>query len=418
MANWQGFYKLPWQERLQRAAQNKQLNQEQIKLMQDSYSQIGETQVENYLYNFGVPTGLLLELPVDEKIVTVPMATEEPSVIAAANNGAKMMRAGNGIKTEVMQRLIRGQVILVDVADQEALSHYVEKNQKQLLRIANDAHPSMERRGGGAKELLVEQLDETRTIVSILVDPKSAMGANIVNTMAEAVATIFRQQGYTVLMAILSNYSSEALVTVRVEIPVTALQSKDGLAGDIVADRIAQASAIEQLSSYRAVTSNKGLLNGIEAVVLASGNDTRAVNASLHAYASRNGKYQGLVTWSVRDDQLIGETTLPLVVGVVGGSIGIVPAVKLNHSIMGNPTVEELTGIIAGVGLAQNLAAIKALVSTGVQAGHMALQAKSLAVQVGAEPAEIDQLVEQLKKLPRFDATIATDLLAKLRMLK
>ena len=415
MANWQGFYKLSWQERLQRTIENKNLTADQAALITQHYDMVGEQQVENYLYNFGVPTGLLLELPVDGRLVTVPMSTEEPSVIAAANNGARMMRAGAGVQTVIESRLVRGQIILDNVADVVALQTYVETHLTQLLQVANDAHPSMAKRGGGAKALTVEVLDAQTAIVNVLVDPKAAMGANVVNTMSEAIASVLRQAGYEVLMAILSNFATESLVKAKVAVPVTALATKQGMSGADVAAKIAAASRIETLSPYRAVTSNKGMLNGIEAAVLASGNDTRAVNAALHAYAAQGGQYHGLPRWPVQGDELLGETTLPLILGVVGGSIGIVPAVKLNHVLMDNPTVNELTSTIAAVGLAQNLAAIRALVSTGIQAGHMALQAKSLALQVGATPAEVPALTAALQQAGKFNEATARELLAKLR---
>ena len=415
MANWQGFYKLSWQERLQRTIENKNLTADQAALITQHYDMVGEQQVENYLYNFGVPTGLLLELPVDGRLVTVPMSTEEPSVIAAANNGARMMRAGAGVQTVIESRLVRGQIILDNVAGVVALQTYVETHLTQLLQVANDAHPSMAKRGGGAKALTVEVLDAQTAIVNVLVDPKAAMGANVVNTMSEAIASVLRQAGYEVLMAILSNFATESLVKAKVAVPVTALATKQGMSGADVAAKIAAASRIETLSPYRAVTSNKGMLNGIEAAVLASGNDTRAVNAALHAYAAQGGQYHGLTRWTVQGDKLLGETTLPLILGVVGGSIGIVPAVKLNHALMDNPTVNELTSTIAAVGLAQNLAAIRALVSTGIQAGHMALQAKSLALQVGATPAEVPALTAALQQAGKFNEATARELLAKLR---
>ncbi len=172
---------------------------------------------------------------------------------------------------------------------------------------------------------------------------------------------------------------------------------------------------MEELSPHRAVTANKGILNGIEAVVLASGNDTRAVNAALHAYAAHNGQYSGLISWQVVDDQLIGRTVMPMSVGVVGGSIGIVPAVKLNHHIMDNPNAQQLASIIIATGLAQNLAALRALVSTGIQAGHMALQAKSLAIQVGAKDNEVDLLVARLNQSSQINASMAQQLLQEMR---
>jgi hydroxymethylglutaryl-CoA reductase len=233
--------------------------------------------------------------------------------------------------------------------------------------------------------------------------------------MAEAVAAELRRSGYNVLMAILSNYVTEALVKARVAIPFAALAGKEGMPAEEVASRIATASHIEDLSPYRAVTSNKGLMNGVEAVVLASGNDTRAVNASLHAFAAKGGQYKGLTQWRIEGNKLIGTTTLPLMLGVVGGSIGIVPAVKLNHQIMGNPTANELTSIVAAVALAQNLSAIRALVTSGIQSGHMALQAKSLALQVGATENEVPLLVEKLQKNKRFDMSTAAQLLQDIR---
>ncbi len=415
MTNWHSFYKRPWSERLTILTDNQNLTIDEQQLMQDQYDDIGAQQVENYIYNFGVPTGLLLQLPVDGQEFIVPMTTEEPSVIAAANNGARMMRQGSGVKTKRREHLMRGQIMLVNLSDMAKLQQFIQNQELQLLQIANDAHPSMAARGGGAKQLTIDVLDENTAAVNVLIDTKEAMGANTVNTMAEAVATQLRQQGYQVLMAILSNYGTEALVEAEVAIPVTALATKQGVSGQTIAEKIALASHLEELSPHRAVTSNKGILNGIEAVVLASGNDTRAVNAALHAYAAHTGQYSGLISWQVGHDQLVGRTVMPMSIGVVGGSIGIVPAVKLNHHIMGNPSAEQLAGIIIATGLAQNLAALRALVSTGIQAGHMALQAKSLAIQVGAMNDEVEQLVAQLNQTNQINAAMARQLLQKMR---
>lgn len=415
MTNWHSFYKRPWSERLTILTDNQNLTIDEQQLMQDQYDDIGAQQVENYIYNFGVPTGLLLQLPVDGQEFIVPMTTEEPSVIAAANNGARMMRQGSGVKTKRREHLMRGQIMLVNLSDMAKLQQFIQNQELQLLQIANDAHPSMAARGGGAKQLTIDVLDENTAAVNVLIDTKEAMGANTVNTMAEAVATQLRQQGYQVLMAILSNYGTEALVEAEVAIPVTALATKQGVSGQTIAEKIALASHLEELSPHRAVTSNKGILNGIEAVVLASGNDTRAVNAALHAYAAHTSQYSGLISWQVEHDQLVGRTVMPMSIGVVGGSIGIVPAVKLNHHIMGNPSAEQLAGIIIATGLAQNLAALRALVSTGIQAGHMALQAKSLAIQVGAMSDEVEQLVAQLNQTNQINAAMARQLLQKMR---
>lgn len=415
MSQWQGFYKLPWAERVAVTADNKQLTSDQVTLIEENYNAVGAQLVENYLYNFGVPTGLLLDLPIDGENVVVPMTTEEPSVIAAANNGAKMMRMGQGVQTDMPERLVRGQVILTDVADFDALAQWVASEEACLIDDINASRPSMVKRGGGLKKLTVQSLDETTAEVTLFVDTQAAMGANVVNSLSEAASRIFRSEGYDVLMGILSNYATESLVHAVVRIPVDALQAKDGTAGDIVAKKIEQASRIEQLTPYRAVTANKGIMNGVEAVALASGNDTRAINAALHAYASRDGQYRGLVNWFVDGDELVGETELPILVGVVGGSIGIVPAVQMNHALMDQPNVERLSSILAGVALAQNLAALRALVSTGIQAGHMALQGKSLALQVGASPEEVPQLAQALEQAGKFDEDTARNLLTTLR---
>ncbi len=413
--NWRGLHHLPWKKRLQATGDNCGLDDEQLAFIKAHYSSIGDQQVENYLYNFGVPTGLLVNLPVDHGLHVVTMATEEPSVIAAANNGARMMRYGDGVETSMEQRLVRGQIVVINIDDLKKLERFVSEHKEQLLKVANDSRPSMRKRGGGAVDLLFEPLDEKRAIVNLLINPKEAMGANVVNTMAEAVAHYLQNKGYEILMAILSNYATEAQVKGTVRIPFSALQTKDGLAGSVVARRIAEASYIETLSPYRAVTANKGILNGIEAVVLASGNDTRAVNAALHAHAASQGRYRGLIRWQVEGDALVGRTSLPMLVGSVGGSIGIVPAVKINRQIMGQPTANELTRLLVAVGLAQNLAALRALVTTGIQDGHMGLQAKSLALEVGAELTEVPVLVKRIKKAGHYDSAFVKQLLMELR---
>lgn len=414
--NWNGFYKLSWTERINALLLQKLITFPQAELMRANYDEIGNQQIENYLYSFGVPTGLLTDIVIDGVHRTIPMATEEPSVIAAANNGARMMNAGDGVQTEFETRLIRGQIVVTDLDDVDAFVALVGDNEPEILNLANQAHPSMAKRGGGAKGVVTELLDEQTVAVDILVDPCDAMGANVVNTMAEAVSASFREQGYDVLMGILSNYATEALITAKVSVPVDSLKTKQGTPGLTVAQRIEKASRVESLSPYRAVTANKGIMNGVEAVVLASGNDTRAVNAGFHAYAAQSGQYQGMVDWRVDETKthLLGAITMPAMVGVVGGSIGIVPAVKLNQTLMANPDAKQLSAYLAGVALAQNLAALRALVSSGIQAGHMALQAKSLAVQVGAKADEIPMIVQGLKTAGTINRVTAEKLLEEL----
>lgn len=415
MSKWSGFYHLDQADRISRLQENYQFDQNELELIREHYDPIGETQIENYIYHFGIPTGLVFNLKVNHKNRIVPMTTEEPSVIAAANHGAKMISAGTGVQTTRQQRLVLGQIIVTEIDDFKALQNFIQTNQVKILVIANDAHPSMLRRGGGAQKIKVTQLDVHTAEINLLIDPKAAMGANLTNTMIEAVAEFLQTAGYQTLMAILSNNAKYAVTDAKVSIPITALVGKLNLDGKTIARRIEQASQIEQISVNRAVTANKGILNGIEAIVLASGNDTRNVNAALHAFAARDGQYKGLIQWKVQDDQLIGKTSMPILVGIVGGSIGIVPLVQLNHRIMQNPTVEELTDLIISIGLAQNLAALRSLVTEGIQRGHMGLQAKSLAVQVGAIGAEVNQLVDLINESSIKDSQQAEKLLQEIR---
>ncbi|AEJ23653.1 3-hydroxy-3-methylglutaryl-coenzyme A reductase / 3-hydroxy-3-methylglutaryl-coenzyme Auctase [Weissella koreensis KACC 15510] len=415
MNKWSGFYHLDQAQRIRRLQEDYKFDQNELALFQAHYDLVGEAQVENYIYQFGVPTGLLFNLKVNQKDWIVPMATEEPSVIAAANYGAKMISAGTGIKTIRQQRLMMGQIILTEIDDFGSLQKFIETNQIKILEIANDAHPSMLKRGGGAQIVKLTKLDAQTAEINILVDPKAAMGANLTNTMVEAVADYLRKVGYQVLMAILSNNAKYAVTDAQVRIPFEALVGKSDLDGSTIAKKIVQANKIEQISVNRAVTANKGIMNGIEAIVLASGNDTRNVNAALHAFAARDGQYKGLIQWKVQDDQLVGTTSMPILVGIVGGSIGIVPLVQLNHKIMKNPTVEELTDLIVSVGIAQHLAALRSLVTEGIQRGHMGLQAKSLAVQVGAVGLEVNLLADLIKQSSIKDSQQAVKLLKRIR---
>lgn len=415
MGKWSGFYHLDQANRMKLLQSSYQFDQTEVALIQKHYDSIGETQIENYIYNFGIPTGLLFDLKVNQQNWVVPMTTEEPSVIAAANHGAKMIATGSGVKTTRKKRLMMGQIILTNVDDWDNLQNFIEINQIEILAVANAAHPSMLKRGGGAKQVICNSLGNQTMELNILIDPKAAMGANLTNTMVESVADFLRAAGYQVLMAILSNNAKYALTKAQVMIPVEALVGKLDIDGLTIAHKIEQASQIEQISVNRAVTANKGIMNGIEAVVLASGNDTRSVSAAVHAFAADQGRYRGLINWTVQNDQLVGTTVMPILVGMVGGSIGIVPLVQLNHKIMNHPSVEELTDIMVAVGMAQNLAALRSLVTEGIQRGHMALQAKTLAVQVGAKGDEVVSLTDLLKQSSIKDSQHASKLLQQIR---
>ena len=346
------------------------------------------------------------------------MVTEEPSVIAAASYAAKLITASGGFRTTIHNRQMIGQVILYDIVDLQKATETILTNQSHLLRIANDAHPSIVTRGGGARELWVEHLTDDNTVFLVVyfsVDTQEAMGANMVNTMAEALKTPLAEltRG-TVLMAILSNYATNSLVTATCQID-SQLLSTNYAEAETIAMRIAKASQIAQIDTYRATTHNKGIFNGIDALILASGNDWRAIEAGAHAFATRTGRYKGLSTWEYDKTQqkLIGTLTLPMPIGTKGGSIGLNPTVKIAHDMLGNPTAKELASIIVSLGLAQNLAALKALTGKGIQAGHMALQAKSLLLMVGAHAENIEILIPKLLAKPHLNLDSARQVLAE-----
>ena len=414
MSNWQhGFYKADPQMRRQRLAQGLHLPQSVTALLADHASALGNELVENYLTDYGLPEGVGLNLTVNGHEYVVPMVVEEPSVIAAASNGAKRVQSSGGFTAPHQHRELVGQVVLTDVADVSEKVAKLTAQRDHLLAVANAAHPSMQRRGGGAQSLTVRTPGDFVS-VDLGINVCQAMGANSVNTMAEAVGRELSAQGYHVLVAILSNLATNSLQTVSCDVDFNQLATKQ-LPGDRVAERIAKLSDLAQVDPYRAATHNKGIMNGIDAVMIASGNDWRAIESGAHAYATRDGHYRGLSTWTVRDGHLHGELTLPLPVGVVGGSIGLNPLTKANYQISKIQTAEELAAVTASIGLAQNLAALRALATTGIQAGHMKLQYRSLAVSVGATPAEVPLVVAQLAQQSHVDQETARQVLAKIR---
>lgn len=384
---------------------------------------IADHMIENQIGTYQLPLGLGFNLLVDQKSYTVPMATEEPSVIAAQSFAAKTIKASGGFTTKHESRLMIGQVAISHVIDSHDKKTAVIDQKDKLIAIANEAHPSIVKRGGGAVDIEVRIIEEKPTmhtprffVVHLLVDTQEAMGANMVNTMMEALkAPLEAITGGTVLMGILSNYALSSLVTTRCKIAPSFLKRGD-VDGDYVRDRIIEAGQFALVDPYRAVTHNKGIMNGIDAVVLATGNDTRAIASGIHAYAARTGQYQALTHWS-KDEagNLIGSMTLPLPIGSVGGSISIHPGATFNHGLLGNPDAKTLASIIASVGLAQNFAALRALVTEGIQRGHMSLQAKSLAMNAGAKGEEIDLLATRLKREKLMNLDVAKEKLEIIR---
>ncbi|KRN93650.1 hydroxymethylglutaryl-CoA reductase, degradative [Pediococcus stilesii] len=367
---------------------------------------VHQEQIENYLTDFSLPEGIGVNLKVNGKEYVVPMVTEEPSVIAAASNGAKIVSQAGGFIAQ-SQRLVIGQ-LLISKAGFEVIDEYVKINQEKLLEIANAAHPSMQKRGGGALKMSARRLDTNKTSVDLFVDTKEAMGANTLNSMLEALKVDFEKHVVDVDMAILSNLADQALTVVTCKVPTKSL-------GDELAQKIVLASEYAQVDPYRAATHNKGIMNGIDAVVIATGNDWRAVESGAHAYAARDGQYRGLSTWKISDDQLVGKIQLPLPVATVGGSIGINAMAQLNLKILGSPNAKRLAEIIGSVGLAQNFAALKAIVSEGIQRGHMRLQAKSLLLEHGAPNDKLSEAVELLVSGGQINAQNAKKVVEEIR---
>ena len=420
--SWNGFSKKSYHERLELLQAQALLSPErQASLEQDEQISVtvADQLSENVVGTFSLPYSLVPEVLVNGQEYTIPYVTEEPSVVAAASYASKIIKRAGGFTAQVHERQMIGQVALYQVADPEQAQEKITSKKAELLELANQAYPSIVKRGGGARDLHVEQIKgETDFLVVYLhVDTQEAMGANMLNTMLEALKPVVEElsQGQS-LMGILSNYATDSLVTTSCRIAFRYL-SRQKDQGREIAEKIALTSQFAQADPYRAATHNKGIFNGIDSILIATGNDWRAIEAGAHAFASRDGRYQGLSRWTLdlEREELVGEMTLPMPVATKGGSIGLNPRVALSHELLGNPSAKELAQLIVSIGLAQNFAALKALVSTGIQQGHMKLQAKSLALLAGASESEVAPLVERLIADKTFNLETAQRYLKNLR---
>ncbi|KAA9300473.1 MULTISPECIES: hydroxymethylglutaryl-CoA reductase, degradative [Aerococcus] len=436
---WRHFHKKDLQERWQVLEEAGILSPESYQALtggQGLSLEMADQMIENVITTYQIPMGLSLNLTVNDKAYIVPMVTEEPSVVAASNFAGQIVNAGSGFKAQVKSRLMTGQVCLTGPADPDLQNHFedwVSAHEGDILDWARSAYPAILKYGGGPRAVrsaYYPYKDRGFYLIYLDVDTQEAMGANMMNTMLEAVKLKSCQAlnqslasdaspVFDPLMAILSNHADQCLVEVSCEIPARKL-SRPGLAGSLVAQRIAYASDLAQVDPYRAATHNKGIMNGIDAVVVATGNDWRAIEAGAHSYAAKDGAYRGLATWDydAQAETLRGQLCLPLAVGTVGGSIGIHPQAKLSQDLLGHLPAQELMQVIAAIGLAQNLAALRALVSEGIQSGHMALHARSVAIQVGAEGEEVAQLAAALADSSTINQETARELLAELRQEK
>jgi len=419
MARLPGFAKLSPTERIEALLKEGLLTWDEAQILKEQKGlplSIADQLTENVLSTFDLPFSLAPYFLINGRDYVLPMVTEEPSVVAAASFAAKLIQRSGGFTTQVHQRQMIGEIALTNVEDVEVASKRILEDKETLLQLANEAYPSIVKRGGGARDLWVENKGDF-LIVYLAVDPKEAMGANMLNTMLEALTDrIQKLSGGQALMAILSNLATRSLVSARCAIDFKALSRNPEEAIEI-AHRMELASQLAQVDPYRAATHNKGIFNGIDALVLATGNDWRAIEAGAHAYAAQSGSYKGLSHWTSqpKEKKLYGEITLPMPVATKGGSIGLNPTVQVSHRLLGEPSAIELAGIIASLGLAQNFAALKALVTTGIQAGHMKLQARSLALLAGAKEEEVPRLVSQLLEKKPFNLEKAQTLLQELR---
>jgi hydroxymethylglutaryl-CoA reductase len=357
--------------------------------------------IENVVGIFGLPYGIATNFLVNGREMLIPMVIEEPSVVAGASFMAKLAREGGGFKAQATPPEMIGQIQLLDVTDAQQAQEEILEHREEILSLANSVDPVLNKLGGGARDLQIRLLDPTPAgpmlIVHLIYDVRDAMGANAVNSAAEAVSQELETiSGGRAHLRILSNLADLRLAKASCKIPVGSL-AFDDYPGEIVRDGIIEAWAFAAVDPYRAATHNKGIMNGIDAVVIATGNDWRAVEAGAHAYAARTGSYTSLSTWSMdADGSLLGDLELPLAVGTVGGATRVHPFAKASLELMGVETARELSEVIVSVGLAQNLAALRALATEGIQRGHMALHARQIAIAAGAEGDRINRIARQL----------------------
>ncbi len=393
-----GFYKITVQERRSAVSEATGTLVKDIERSLDSGGLDADTAdkfVENVLGTYALPYGVALNVRVNEHDYVVPMVVEEPSVVAAASNAAKMVRAGGGFRAEVDAPLMISQIQLIDVPDVDQATKNILAEKEEILAMANLAVGGLVARGGGARDVEVRRLGveaDRMMVVHVVVDCRDAMGANLVNSVAESVAAhLAMLSGGRFGLRILSNLCDKRCVRVTCRVPAASLATEEMPGLDVI-DGIVNASRFAELDPYRAATHNKGVMNGIDAVTIATGNDWRAVEAGAHAFAARSGRYSPLATWRRDGDAVMGRLELPMALGTVGGTLRVHPAARLSLRMLGITNAGELAQVAAAIGLASNLAAVRAMATVGIQRGHMALHARSVAVAAGA----IGPLVERV----------------------
>jgi hydroxymethylglutaryl-CoA reductase len=411
-----GFYKLPVMERLKIIAEYASLSSEEVEALSNFGNlgvELADRMIENVIGGITYPFAVAVNFLINGRDYIIPMVIEEPSVVAAASNAARITRSRGGIQAYSTDSLMIGQIQLVNVKDPWSKRALILEHKDELLRIANEQDPVLVSLGGGAKDIEVRVLETLKglmVIIHLIVDVRDAMGANTVNTMVEALAPYVEElTNGKVYLRIVSNLPDKRIVRARVVV------DKKELGGEDVVDRIVSAWAFAAADPYRAATHNKGIMNGIVAVALATAQDHRAIEAGAHAYAARNGRYTTLTTWEKNEDgDLTGVLELPIPVGIVGGAVKTHPIARIALKILKVKTARELGEVMGAVGLVQNLAALRALVTEGIQKGHMKLHARNLAIMAGAKGEMIDRVVEEMIREGKIRFDKAREIVEKL----
>ena len=416
-----GFYKLSVEHRQRALGERLELGVDALSALgQGGISlDVADKMIENVVGLYALPMGLCLNLQLNGQDYLVPMVVEEPSVVAAASNAARMVREGGGFFAESDEPVMIGQVQLDDVPDTKASCAAVLAHRDELLQLANDAVPNLVRRGGGARSIEARELGDGMMVVHLLIDCRDAMGANLVNTVAEAVADRICELTHgQVGLRILSNLCDHRCVRVRCSVPVQALHAEgtEGPVAESVRDGIVRASRFAEADPYRAATHNKGIMNGIDPVILATGNDWRAAESGAHAFAARDGVYRPLCIWRKgQNGNLEGSMEIPLALGIVGGPARMHKGAALGLRLTGVSSAQELAMLAACVGMASNFAALRALATDGIQRGHMKLHARQVAVAAGALGKEVEHVAQAIHAEGRVTLDAAVDALSVLR---
>ena len=412
-----GFYKLSVSERVEKIRQLADLDEEEVKAISNTGilgEDLVERMIENVVGSMALPLGIAMNFRINDKDYLVPMAIEEPSVVAAASNLAKVARKRGGFRTSHSGSLMIGQIQLTGVSDPWGTRSKILQHKEDIMAKADACDPILVKFGGGARDVVVrvlETMSEPMVIIHLIIDTKDAMGANAVNTMAESVAPFIEEiTGGRVYLRIISNLASYRVAR------AWAIFDKDELGGEEVVDGMVKAYHFAAADPFRCATHNKGIMNGISAVVIATGNDFRAVEAGAHSYATVEGGYKPLTKWEkTAEGDLIGTIEVPMAVGLVGGATKVHPTARANVKILGIESADELGMVMASVGLAQNAGALRALATEGIQKGHMRLHARNMAVQAGAPIEIVDEVVRRLAELKKFDFGTAEEVVAEIK---